>query len=184
MVILVMGVGGCGKTTLGRRLADVIRGKFIDGDDHHTATAIEKMRSGMALDDNDRVPWLREINAISQRHVDRTVIACSALKQCYRDILRSNVPMVFIHLIVSEGLARNRLDTRASHFFPPSLVHSQFETLELLKSDEQGITLNGALEVSELVAEACTYLERHTSLWTVNGSTTSSSSTQTEGGVR
>lgn len=153
-----MGVGGCGKTTFGRALARHTGMDFLDGDDYHSAASIEKMSSGTALDDRDREPWLRELNALARVSDGTAVIGCSALKRRYRDILRANTSARFIHLSVSEELARTRLNARDGHFFPASLVDSQFDALEPLEPDEPGITLEGASPMPGLITAAMTYL--------------------------
>lgn len=154
MAIVVFGVSGCGKTTFGRRLAEVVGGPFLDGDDFHSAASIAKMRGGTGLDERDRAPWLRRLNAAAREQVDTAVIACSALTRAYRDVLRTDVAVEFIHLVVTEELALDRLTTRGGHFFPASLARSQFEVLEPLGPDEPGITLDGAAPLSELLSQA------------------------------
>src|SRR5699024_2463414 len=125
VAIVVFGVSGCGKTTFGRQLAHEIGGLFLDGDDFHSSASIAKMRSGTALDHRDRAPWLRALNAVIRQRTDTTVIACSALARSYRDVLRTDAVVSFVHLEVTEELARERLAGRGDHFFPPSLVRSQ-----------------------------------------------------------
>lgn len=158
MAIVVFGVSGCGKTTFGRRLAEVVGGPFLDGDDFHSAASIAKMRGGTGLDERDRAPWLRRLNAVAREQVDTAVIACSALTRVYRDVLRTDAAVEFIHLVVTEELALDRLTTRGGHFFPSSLVRSQFGVLEPLGPEEPGIALDGAAPVPELLSQARRHL--------------------------
>lgn len=165
MAVVVMGVSGCGKTTVARKLADAIGGVFIDADDYHSETAIEKMRAGRALDDRDREPWLRAVAVAAAESAETPVIACSALKRWYRDLLRARTPTVFLHLDVSMDVVRSRVRERGGHFFSENLVASQFETLEPLAPDEHGVALDGALPLPELVETACAYLLGRRELW-------------------
>jgi len=130
---IVAGVSGCGKTTVGRELAFRIGGVFLDGDDFHPETNRAKMRSGMPLTDRDRTAWLETLGAELAARPEPVVLACSALKRAYRDRLRKAVePLYFILLAVDESELRRRLEARAdSHFFPPSLLRSQLDTLEI-----------------------------------------------------
>ncbi|MBS9375345.1 gluconokinase [Rhodococcus sp. B50] len=158
MAVVVMGVSGCGKTTFARKLADAIGGSFIDADDYHSASSIEKMRAGRALDDRDRKPWLRAVAVAAAECVETPVIACSALKRSYRDILRAGIPSVFLHLDVPMDVVRSRVRERGDHFFSEKLVASQFETLEPLEPDEHGVVLDGTLSLTELLDAACSYV--------------------------
>ncbi|WP_241384898.1 gluconokinase [Rhodococcus sp. CH91] len=159
MTVVVMGVGGCGKTTFARLLAGGIGGVFIDADDYHSEASIEKMRSGRALDDRDREPWLRAVAAAAADSAETPVVACSALKRSYRDILRAAAPVVFLHLDVPREVVNFRVLTRADHFFSEELVASQFDALEPLGPDEHGVVLDGTLPLPELLDTACSYLE-------------------------
>src|SRR5450830_769472 len=129
--LLVMGVSGCGKSTVAANLADALRGTLIEGDDHHPASNQAKMRAGIALDDADRAPWLDRLGALLADSEGNAVLTCSALKHRYRDRLRAAVPalaIVFIHVGMEE--ARARVAARTGHLFPASLVENQFKTLE------------------------------------------------------
>lgn len=134
MVIFVIGPAGAGKTTIGHALAVELGWRFLDADDYHPAANVEKMRAGMPLGDADRAPWLATIAALTSRAIDRRehiVIACSALKARYRDILRDDLrPIRFVYLRASEPLLRHRLATRAAHFAGPDLVETQLADLE------------------------------------------------------
>ena len=134
MVIVMMGVSGSGKTTVGQLLAEALHAEFIEGDAYHPPENIDKMRRGIALDDADRWPWLEILSAEIDRWLaaGRTVVlACSALKQSYRDVLAKGRPGVrFVHLEGDKGLLRLRLDRRRGHYMPASLLDSQFAALE------------------------------------------------------
>lgn len=142
--VIVMGVSGSGKSTVGEILAQDAGVPFIDGDDLHPESNRRKMAEGHALDDDDRRPWLEEVGrALAGRAEGGPVIACSALKRSYRDILRAAAPdAVFVHLAGDHDLLAERLGSREGHFMPSSLLASQVRTLEPLGDDEQGITLD------------------------------------------
>ena len=135
MVIIVMGVSGSGKTTIGKALADALHWGFSDADNFHDPENVEKMRGGIALTDKDREPWLQAIRAaIEQWRRDEGghVLACSALKESYREILGRNDPDVkFVYLQGDFDLISRRLKERKSHFFNAALLRSQFDTLEI-----------------------------------------------------
>ena len=134
MVIILIGVAGSGKTTVGRILAARLGCEFHDGDDLHPPQNREKMHRGIALTDDDRLPWLHSVRELVQRCLAENryaVIACSALKQAYRDLLIVDAAKVkLVYLKGSEALIRQRLAHRAGHFFDPRLLQSQFDTLE------------------------------------------------------
>jgi len=129
--ILVMGVAGCGKSTLGSQLARALECALIEGDDFHPQANLEKMAAGIALDDGDRWPWLARLGQDLQRQPGHAVLSCSALKRCYRDLLRTAVPgLRIVHVDISPEQAAERVAARPGHVFPASLVASQFQTLE------------------------------------------------------
>ena len=134
MVVVLMGVSGAGKTEIGTRLAEVLGGTFVEGDDYHPPANVEKMRSGVPLDDADRRPWLETLSREIGAWLDAgktVVLACSALKQRYRDILKAGRPGVrFVHLKGDEDLIRERLEHRRGHYMPASLLDSQLAALE------------------------------------------------------
>jgi gluconokinase len=134
MILVVMGVSGCGKTTVGRRLADSLGWTFADADDHHSAANREKMKAGIPLTEDDRRPWLESLAALIRgwhEQGESAVLACSALSRRSRQILGSGAPgVVFVHLVGSPELIGARLAARAGHFFNPSLLASQFAALE------------------------------------------------------
>src|SRR5262245_29468803 len=129
-----MGVAGSGKTTVGRLLASALDWPFYDADDYHSPANVRKMESGTPLTDEDRRPWLEQLRALVAEHVEshkNTVLACSALKAAYRDILSSGSgEVVTVYLKAEANLIRNRMSGRAGHFMPTALVESQFEALE------------------------------------------------------
>lgn len=141
--IILMGVSGSGKSTVGAALAREINAKFIDGDDLHPRANIQKMASGTPLNDDDRAPWLLRLNdaAYSLRHKNETgIIVCSALKRRYRDALRKdNEGMVFIYMKGSFDVIADRLKARAGHFMPTDLLRSQFDALEEPGEDEPDV---------------------------------------------
>lgn len=128
--IVLMGVAGCGKTTVGKRLAARLGWTFLDADDYHPPANVEKMRGGHPLTDEDRWPWLDRLNQLL-RDGGATVLACSALKQKYRDRIAAGVPDIrWVHLAGSFALIESRLAARKGHYMPAALLASQFETLE------------------------------------------------------
>lgn len=141
--IIVMGVSGSGKTTVGEAVARQIHAKFIDGDDLHPRANIQKMGSGHPLNDEDRMPWLERLSdaAYSLNHKNETgIIVCSALKRRYRDRLRDGNPgMVFLYLKGSFDVIMERLKARSGHFMPTVLLKSQFDALEEPGSDEPDV---------------------------------------------
>lgn len=155
--IVVMGVSGSGKSTVGAALAQRLGVPFADADDFHPPANIEKMTAGIALDDDDRYPWLEAIGRWLARRCDTGgVMSCSALKRKYRDQLRRHCAQVeFVHLSGSPEVIAARQASRAGHFMPPSLMASQFATLEPLQADERGVTLDIDHDIDSIVA---TYL--------------------------
>jgi len=134
LAVVVMGVSGCGKTAVGSLLAQRLGARFIDADDLHPPANVEKMRAGIPLDDADRAPWLRLLNARLREVTaagEPVVLACSALKQRYRDTLAAGVPWLrFVHLAGSRELIAARLAARQHRYMPTTLLDSQFATLE------------------------------------------------------
>ena len=157
--IIVMGVSGCGKTTVGRALAERLNATFLDADDFHPAASVEKMRAGTPLDDEDRVPWLttlnRELRERSQRGA-RVVLACSALKLRYREAISAELAHVdWIFLDGSFGVIAERMRARANHYMPESLLRSQFAVLE---RPENAICISIELTAAEQVEMALSAL--------------------------
>ena len=172
--IVVMGVSGSGKSTVGEALAAKLGTTFIDGDSYHPRANVEKMSRGEALTDRDRMPWLALIAGAMRGHVARSeqafkkqgdssdpppipegccVAACSALRRGYRDYLiqQSGESIFFVFLDGSKEIIHSRMLNREGHFMPSQLLDSQFATLEPLNSDELGITLDVQHPVEELV---------------------------------
>ncbi len=134
MVVIVMGVAGSGKSTVGPLIATGLGGDFAEGDQFHPAANIAKMTSGQPLNDDDRMPWLAAMATAIRGWVNGakpTVLACSALKQRYRDILAQDLPDVrFVYVRGTQDLIGGRMATRSGHFMPSSLLDSQFQALE------------------------------------------------------
>ena len=137
--IVLMGVAGSGKSTIGAALAARHGAPFLEGDDFHPASNIEKMAAGAPLTDEDRWPWLAALRQ-AIRGEDQVVVACSALKRVYRDALRAAGDVRFVELVIDPEEARRRLATRPDHFMGPAMVDSQFEALEPLGKDETDVT--------------------------------------------
>ncbi|MQF98691.1 MAG: gluconokinase [SAR202 cluster bacterium] len=127
-----MGVAGSGKSSVGKLLSIELDAVFLDGDDMHPPENITKMSSEQPLDDDDRRPWLQNIGKALKDKPDKIIIACSALKKIYRDLIRETAgqDVIFIHLIGSLELIKDRMAKRTGHFMPLSLLESQFEILE------------------------------------------------------
>jgi gluconokinase len=153
--VVVMGVSGVGKTTIATGLADGLGVEYAEGDEFHPQSNIDKMASGTPLTDEDRWPWLEALARwTAEKHAagETTVVTCSALKRSYRDVLRKGAPgTFFVHLSGSEDLIRSRIEGR-EHFMPASLLRSQFDTLEPLEPDEDGVELDVALSPAAIVA--------------------------------
>jgi len=147
-----MGVSGSGKSTVGAALAQRLRVPFADADDFHPAANIAKMSSGHPLDDDDRFPWLETIGEWLADHRDGGVMSCSALKRKYRDQLRAHNPQtVFLHLQGDAEVIGRRQASRPGHFMPAALLQSQFDTLEPLSTDENGVTVDVDQSIDSIV---------------------------------
>jgi gluconokinase len=155
-----MGVSGSGKSTLGGMLAARLGIPFADADAFHPPRNIEKMARGEALDDADRAPWLDALGAWLAAQENGGIIGCSALKRAYRDRLRGQAPgLRILHLAGDPALIAARQGARTDHFMPPSLMASQFATLESPDAEERAITLDITLPPETLAAHALVQLK-------------------------
>lgn len=159
-VIVVMGVSGTGKSTVGQALADRLGVPYAEADDFHPPRNIAKMSAGTPLDDTDRAPWLDAIGAWAHGRAEHGgVVSCSALKRAYRDQLRAAAPRIcFLHLIGDRELIARRMERRADHFMPTELLNSQFADLEPLEPDERGVAVSVAAPESVVLERAVTAL--------------------------
>jgi len=159
--VVVMGVTGCGKSTVGKLLAEKLGVEFAEGDDLHPQANIDKMAAGHPLDDEDRWPWLAKIAAwLGEHSASGGVIPCSSLKRSYRNRLREGAPNVwFLHVDVDRDTIVKRVSERKGHFMPASLVDSQFATLEPLGADESGAPIDGTQAPEAIVDEALRRLQ-------------------------
>jgi gluconokinase len=155
--IVVMGVAGSGKTTVGGALAARLGLPFADADEFHPPANVAKMTAGRPLDDSDRLPWLHALGAWLSEHPRGGVVSCSALKVGYRDVLRAHAPdLTFLHLAGDADVVTARVAARTDHFMPASLVSSQLELLEPLRADEAGVVADLTRPVDDLVDELST----------------------------
>lgn len=161
MLLVVMGVSGCGKSTFSEAIGDAMGLQFADGDDFHAPQSVAKMQAGIPLDDADRWPWLDRIAAYLAAGVRDygdpagRVIACSALKRAYRDRIRNALPQVqFIFLDGEAELIRSRLALRTGHFMHPELLADQLRTLQRPAADEKDvIAVDMAKPIEQMVAQ-------------------------------
>jgi gluconokinase/shikimate kinase len=143
-VLVVMGVSGCGKSTVAGVLAGRLGWDLGEGDDLHPAANVAKMAAGVPLTDEDRWPWLEQVAGWIRAHLDAGrsgIITCSALKRAYRDLLRGD-GVVFVYLHGTEAQIADRLTIRHGHYMPPSLLHSQLADLEAPGPDEHAISID------------------------------------------
>ncbi|KFO76729.1 putative gluconokinase, partial [Cuculus canorus] len=173
VLLVVMGVSGSGKTTVGSRLAEKLGWKFYDADDYHSPANKKKMAEGMPLNDEDRIPWLCALHDILRREDSsrqNAILACSALKKMYRCVLVSGasatesnqteqpgenaaLKILFVHLDGPMEIIAGRLEKRSGHFMPPKLLKSQFDILEPPSAPENFITLSLEKSLPEIVLE-------------------------------
>uniref|UniRef100_UPI0031844C84 gluconokinase n=1 Tax=Nocardia donostiensis TaxID=1538463 RepID=UPI0031844C84 len=159
-VVIVMGVSGAGKTTVGRRLAEVLGVRYTDGDDFHPAANIAKMAAGNPLTHEDRQPWLDGLARWLRDHAeDGAVVSCSALERRYRDRLRAAAPRaLFLHLVASRDALDTRIHKRTGHFMPARLLSSQLAALEPLAADERGRTVDAMADPDRIAHDAAAWV--------------------------
>ena len=164
--VVLMGVSGCGKSTVGEGLAQRLGWRFVEGDGLHPPENVAKMAAGQALDDADRAGWLAtlaELLAQAQAAGQGLVISCSALKRSYRERLRSGDPQVlFVHLSGSRELIAQRIAARTHRYMPASLLESQFATLQPPTPDEPALSLDVRLPPSALIEAVAQHLQAQT----------------------
>lgn len=161
-MLVVMGVSGVGKTTIGKRLARDLGWTFRDADEFHPPANIAKMTAGIPLTDEDRWPWLDAIGHwldMQRLHGGRAVVTCSALRHVYRErIMHGRHDVRLVYLKGSKALIADRLSRRSGHFMPPALLDSQFATLEEPTREERAIVVNVALTPNRIVAQVLRYV--------------------------
>jgi gluconokinase len=151
MVVILMGVTGAGKTTVGRALSESLQWRFADGDDYHSAENIAKMHAGIPLSDRDRIPWLASLREAIKSWLaagENVVLACSALKSSYRRVLLTSPEVKLVYLRASRDLIAARLAARQDHYMNPRLIDSQFATLEV---PAEAVTVDAALPADQAV---------------------------------
>jgi len=154
-----MGVAGCGKSVAGAELSARLGLPLVEGDDFHPPRNIAKMREGTPLTDADRAEWLQRLGEELKALPAGAVLTCSALKRAYRDSLRAAVPALhFLHLSLSPHQALERVAARTDHFYPPSLVASQFEALEDPSGEPRVLVVDATQHVQRLVDDAARWL--------------------------
>ena len=159
--IVVMGVAGCGKSAVGQRLAAALGLDLIEGDDFHPAANVKKMQQGTPLTDQDRDGWLQSLAHELAQRPKGAVLTCSALKASYRTTLRTGAADVrFVHLAITPAESLRRVAQRTDHFYPPSLVASQFDALQD-PADERGVlVLDGSAPLDALAREAAAWIHQ------------------------
>ena len=167
LAIVLIGVSGSGKTTVGKQLAASLNATFLEGDDYHSSANIAKMRSGTPLSDPDRWPWLAKLAGAVGDHIREgraVVVSCSALKRAYRQRLMKDarVPLAFVHLTIDPAHLEHRMRARHQHFMPEALLESQLATLEPLEADEPGTTVAETGTVQQTVAAIHRWLKHPT----------------------
>jgi len=159
---VVMGVSGCGKSSVGNAVANQCSMNFIDGDDLHPTANIAKMANGVALTDADRWPWLDVVGQTLAGRNGPMILGCSALKPKYRDRIAANLsePMHFLHLDAPQDVLESRVAARTGHFMPPELLAGQFAILERLEDDEHGVEIDISQPFAQVVEATETYVRK------------------------
>lgn len=161
--VVVMGVAGCGKSAVGQLMGQQLGLPLVEGDDFHPVSNIRKMQQGIALTDEDRAEWLQTLGTELARHPAGVVLTCSALKKTYRDSLRgATAGLHFVHLAITEAESLLRVGQRPDHFYPPSLVASQFAALQDPAGEADVLTLPGDAPLKQLAQQAVAWLENST----------------------
>ena len=162
LVCVVMGVAGCGKSTVGAAAAKQLNASYVDGDDLHPAANIEKMSRGEPLNDEDRKPWLIAIGTTIRDANAPLLIGCSALKRTYRDLIRETAgkSLSFLHLHGTRDVLIERMKNRPGHFMPVSLLDSQLDTLELPDPDENAIQIDIDQPFDAVVSQSVSVLSK------------------------
>ncbi|OBQ97342.1 gluconokinase [Mesorhizobium sp. AA23] len=163
--MVVMGVTGSGKTTVGEALARAIHATYVDGDKLHPEANTAKMSAGIPLDDADRWPWLSKVGGTLRLQPAPVIVGCSALKRAYRDFIteQARAPVLFIYLDGSRELISRRMSERTGHFMPTSLLDSQFATLEVPGKDENAIAVAIDAPLEKIVADITSRFEERPS---------------------
>jgi carbohydrate kinase (thermoresistant glucokinase family) len=156
LAIVLIGVSGSGKSTVGRRLAPSLGATFLEGDAYHPSANVAKMRAGTPLDDADRWPWLAKLGHAIAEHSQSgrpVVVACSALRVAYREALAhaARRPLTFVHLTIDPAVLESRMRARRQHFMPTSLLESQLATLEPLRDEEDGTEIRETGTIQQTV---------------------------------
>lgn len=154
-----MGVAGCGKSAVGQQLADLLDLPLIEGDDFHPSANVQKMQQGIPLNDDDRNGWLQSLAQALAQHWNGAVLTCSALKASYRNALRQGDPgLRFVHLAITQTESLRRVAQRADHFYPPSLVQSQFDALQDPARESLVLVLDGSQSLKDLAQAAANWV--------------------------
>ena len=150
-----MGVAGCGKSSVGAAVARLSAASYVEGDALHPPANLQKMSAGIALDDDDRQPWLVKVAEVLRAAQGPTLVGCSALKRRYRDLIRSiaGAEVLFVHLTGSREVIAGYMRARTGHFMPPSLLDSQYAALEPLHDDEIGFAVSVEQPLEAVVAD-------------------------------
>ncbi len=158
--VVIMGVAGCGKSSVAAALAHALEWQLIEGDDYHPVENVNKMRAGIALSDEDRAGWLLVLADALIQQGPQAVLTCSALKKTYRDSLRREVPELrFVHLELTREQAIARVTQRPGHYFQPALVDSQFAALEKPIHEAGVITIDATLPIDTIRDQVCAWLK-------------------------